>query len=295
VTPLLTPNELPKWVPGKLLESSEGLGWHGVGLRGYRYAPLDVSVPAMSDFVVVSYRRGSTTMARRFEGRWTRAECHPGDMSLLTRSQASHWHWTQEIEVAHAYLADTLLTKLAAEVLGRSIADVRLHDLLKARDPVVSNIVNAMSQEAAQQGIGGPLYMEALSTQLAVHLLRHYASVTCRESAPPGGLSPAVCQRLIECIECRLHEGLTLEDLAGIAGLGAWTFGRRFRQSFGKPAHAYIIEQRVRRAQRLLAHGSMPVKAIASACGFADQAHLTRVMHRRLGVTPAALRKSAVA
>ncbi len=290
---LITPNELPKWVPGRLLESSEGLGWQGVGLRGYRYAPSDVPVPAMSDFVVVCYRRGSTHMERRFEGRWTQAECHPGDMSLLTRSQASHWHWTQEIDVAHAYLSDALVSKVTAEVLGRSIADVRLHDLLNTRDPVVSNIVNAMSQEASHQGVGGPLYMEALSTQLVVHLLRNYAGVSYRESVAPGGLSPVVCQRVIECIETRLHEGLTLDDLASVAGLGAWTFGRRFRQSFGKPAHAYIIDQRVSRAQRLLAQGSLPVKAIASACGFADQAHMTRVVHRRLGVTPAALRRSA--
>jgi AraC family transcriptional regulator len=285
VTQLITPNELPKWVPGRLLESSEGLGWRGVGLRGYHYAPLDVTVPAMSDFVVVCYRHGSTPMERRFEGRWTHAECHPGDMSLLTRSQASHWHWTQEIDVAHAYLSDTLVSKVAAEV--------RLHDLLKTRDAVVSNIVNAMSQEAGHQGVGGPLYMEALSTQLVVHLLRHYAGVSYREPVAPGGLSPALCQRVVECIETRLHEGLTLEELASVAGLGAWTFGRRFRHSFGKPAHAYIIDQRVGRAQRLLAQGTMPVKAIASACGFADQAHMTRVVHRRLGVTPAALRKSA--
>jgi AraC family transcriptional regulator len=36
----------------------------------------------------------------------------------------------------------------------------------------------------------------------------------------------------------------------------------------------------------------MPVKEIASACGFSDQAHMTRVFKDRLNATPATLRRS---
>lgn len=295
MTQLITPSELPKWVPGELLRSSEGLGWNGVGLRAYRYDALDVSIPAMADFMIVSYKRGSTRMERRFEGRWTRTQCNPGDISLLTRSQGSHWHWTEEIDVAHAYLSDTLVSKVAADMLERPIADVRLHDLLQTKDSVVSSIVDTIAQEAGSCAVGGALYVEALSTQLTVHLLRNYASVSYREPAHQGGLPQALCRRLVEYIETRLHEGITLEDLAGISGMGTWTLGRRFRQSFGKAPHAYIIDQRVSRAKRLLSQGAMPVKAIASACGFADQAHMTRVMNSRLGVTPAALRRHGAA
>jgi AraC family transcriptional regulator len=106
-------------------------------------------------------------------------------------------------------------------------------------------------------------------------------------------LPQAVCRRLVEYIETHLHEGVTLADLGRVSGMGAWTLGRRFRQSFGKAPHAYIIDQRVARAQRLLAHGTLPIKAVASTCGFSDQAHMTRVMQSRLGLTPASLRRSA--
>ena len=288
---LITPDELPKWVPGRLLASSDDLGWHGVALRAYRYSPLDVPVPALADFMIVSYQGGGTQMERRFEGRWTRTQCNAGDISLLTRSQGSHWHWTEEIDVAHAYLSEALVSKVAADVLDRQVADIRLHDLLQTRDPVVSCIVDAMFHESSSRAVGGPLYVEALSTQLVVHLLRKYASVSYAEAATRGGLPQAVCRRLVEYIETRLHEGVTLADLGSVSGMGAWTLGRRFRESFGKAPHAYIIDQRVARAQRLLAQGTLPVKAIASTCGFSDQAHMTRVMHSRLGLTPAALRR----
>ncbi|WP_085314544.1 helix-turn-helix domain-containing protein [Derxia lacustris] len=288
----ITPGELPKWVPGQLLATSEGLGWSGVGLRAYRYEALDVAVPALADFMIVSYKRGSTQMARRFEGRWTRARCDVGDISLLTRVQDSHWHWTDEIDVAHAYLSDALVSRIATDVLERSIADVRLHDLLQARDAVVSGIVDDIVRESGRHAIGGSLYVEALSTQLVVHLLRNYASVTFREPAQQGGLPQAMCARLTEYIETRLHEALTLEELAGVAAMGAWTFGRRFRQSFGMAPHAYVVDQRVERARRLLTQGKLPIKAVASACGFSDQAHMTRVLGSRLGSTPAALRRN---
>jgi AraC family transcriptional regulator len=35
----------------------------------------------------------------------------------------------------------------------------------------------------------------------------------------------------------------------------------------------------------------MPLKAIAAATGFADQAHMTRTLRARLGVTPGQLRE----
>ena len=289
---LIQPADLPKWVPGQVLESSDGLGWQGVGLRAYRYRPMEVEVPALSHFTVVAYKRGSTRMARRFDGRWTHGECHPGEVSLLTRSQRSRWHWTSEIDVRHAYLSEQTVSGVAADMLERPIADVRLHDLLNVRDPLVTRIVDAIADETGQRSVGGALCAEALGIQLVVHLLRKYASVSCSEPLAAGSFMPALRRRLQDYIETRLHERLTLDEMAAEAGMGAWTFSRRFRQTFGQAPHAYVIDRRIDRAKQLIEQGSLPVKAVASACGFADQAHLTRAMQQRLGVTPGALRRA---
>ena len=47
----------------------------------------------------------------------------------------------------------------------------------------------------------------------------------------------------------------------------------------------YILGHRDAEKQRLLRQGE-PLVATASACGFADQSHLTRLFKARLGVTP---------
>ena len=287
---IITPSEVPNYVPGAVTAASDNLGWNGVWLRGYRYGALDVVVPPVSDFTIVSYLRGATLMERRCEGAWTRTYCGPGDVSLLTRSQRSHWHWTEEIDVSHVYLSESLVSGICAEVTDRSIADVRLQDVVKTHDPIVTATVAAITGEARQQALGGGLYVEAAATQLVVHLLRKYARVTFRERTGEGRLSPAQVRRMTDYIESRLHEQLSLETLAAVAGMGVWTFTRHFRKSFGRTPHAYIIERRIDRARRLLVEGSLPIKEVASVCGFADQAHMTRLFRAHLHTTPATLR-----
>ena len=78
---LITPRELPKWVPGKVLSASDALGWKDVEQRTYRYVGQDVAVPGIDHFVIVRYCAGGTRMERRFDGRWTRTHCAPGDLS----------------------------------------------------------------------------------------------------------------------------------------------------------------------------------------------------------------------
>jgi AraC family transcriptional regulator len=287
---IIKPSEVPKYVPGAVTAASDDLGWNGVWLRGYRYAALDVIVPPVRDFTIISYCRGATLMERRCEGAWTKTHCAPGDVSLLTRSQRSHWHWTEEIDVSHVYLTDNLVSGVCAEVTDRCFADVQLHDVLKLHDPIVTAAVAAITREAQQQALGSALYVEAVATQLVVHLLRNYASVTFREPSGKGRLSPAQVRRLTGYIDSRLPEQLNLETLAAVAGVGVWTFTRHFRESFGRTPHAYIIERRIDRARRLLAQSCLPIKEVASVCGFADQAHMTRVFQTHLHTTPAALR-----
>ena len=184
---IIAPSEVPQYVPGTITAASDDLGWNGVWLRGYRYSALDVIVPPVRDFTIVSYCRGATFMERRCEGAWTKTHCAPGDVSLLTRSQTSHWHRTEGIDVSHVYLSENLMSGIYAES-DRRIADVRLQDAPKSHDPIVTAAVAAVTSEAQQQALGSALYVEAAAPQPIVHLLRNYASVTFRELSSTGRL-----------------------------------------------------------------------------------------------------------
>jgi AraC-like DNA-binding protein len=86
-----------------------------------------------------------------------------------------------------------------------------------------------------------------------------------------------------------LHEHwdqpVPLAQLATVAGLSRFELVRRFGAQTGLTPHAFQTNLRVGRARALLAAGQAPA-AVAAACGFADQPHLTRTFRRAVGVTP---------
>ncbi|MFJ9566321.1 helix-turn-helix domain-containing protein [Streptomyces fuscichromogenes] len=88
-----------------------------------------------------------------------------------------------------------------------------------------------------------------------------------------------------------LTAGSRRPDLAAAASLSPGQFTRQFRASSGHSPHQYLLSLRLERAGRLLRTGSAPVWQVAVECGFSHQEHLTRVMRRRLGATPAAMRR----
>lgn len=289
---IVTPDRLMEWVPGKVLFSSDGQNWRNVSLRSYLYQGQDVIVPALSDFMLVSYRDGVTPMQRRFEGAWKKDTLSPGATSLLTRAQQAHWTWDEPLVVTHLYLAPSLLAEIASEAMDCHVAEVQLADVLRTDDPVLTGMIEAITGEARQTAMGGALYVESLSRALGVHLLRRYASIKLPAPRAGARLSPAEMRRISDYIDDYLAEPLTLSEMAAQNGMTTDVFTRRFRASFGMPPYRYVTAQRVERAGQLLAKGRLAVKEVAALCGFADQAHLTRVYARETGVTPAAFRKS---
>lgn len=290
---VITHEQLPIWVPGDILCASDDLDWKGVAQRTYRYLGQDVEIPPMDCFMIVRYEAGQTPMDRQFDGRWTRTVCAPGHFSLLSSVADSHWHWNENIDVSHVYLDDKLLSRVVGELEGRAVDQVDLHDVLAGSDPVVAWLTDQLKQEAASPGVGGPLYAEALSLQLTVHLLRNYAVCRFREPARDGRLGVAEMARLREYIAAHMSGPLSLEDLARVLGIGPWTLNRQLRATTGDSAYRFVVQCRIERARDLVRNGLLPLKEIAALTGFADQAHMTRAMKARLGVTPGQLRADA--
>ncbi|MDR7305525.1 AraC family transcriptional regulator [Rhodoferax saidenbachensis] len=92
--------------------------------------------------------------------------------------------------------------------------------------------------------------------------------------------------RVLDYIDSMLEGPLSLEELAGVAGMPLLRFLRSFSNAVGSTPHAYITERRLQRARRLLRASDAPLADIAFACGFAHQSHLGAVIKERLGLSP---------
>jgi AraC-like DNA-binding protein len=107
-----------------------------------------------------------------------------------------------------------------------------------------------------------------------------------------GGLPPRALRRVREFIESHLEENISIQALAGIAGLSMYHFARAFKQTEGMPPHEYLVQCRVRRTKDLLAETDLPLSEIALASGFSDQSHCARRFREHVGVTPSSYRWS---
>jgi AraC-like DNA-binding protein len=92
-------------------------------------------------------------------------------------------------------------------------------------------------------------------------------------------------------VEANIASNLRTADLAGLVGLSTSHFFRAFKESFGETPLAYITKQRMLRAQLIMRSSREPLSQIAIDCGMFDQAHLTRVFRKTVGVSPGAWRR----
>lgn len=111
-------------------------------------------------------------------------------------------------------------------------------------------------------------------------------------AAAKGGLAGWQIHRVTAYIDARLEQPLATEMLAEVVQLSTGHFCRAFKVSMGEPPHAYIMRQRIRRAQTLMLESRDSLSHIACACGLSDQAHLTRLFRRLVGTTPLLWRRA---
>jgi AraC-like DNA-binding protein len=106
-----------------------------------------------------------------------------------------------------------------------------------------------------------------------------------------GGLAPWQIRRVTAHIDTAMGSTIRLRNCAKIARLSTSYFARAFRVSFGETFARHVIARRTERAQQMMLCTNDPLSQIAVACGFADQAHFTRVFRYRTGISPAAWRR----
>jgi transcriptional regulator GlxA family with amidase domain len=87
-----------------------------------------------------------------------------------------------------------------------------------------------------------------------------------------------------------LDADLSVAALAGRAHMSPRTFARAFKQEVGLTPATYVEALRVERARGALESTDLPVRTVASQCGFGTVETLRRAFGRRVGVAPAAYR-----
>jgi AraC family transcriptional regulator len=273
------------------LLSSHSRQWNGIVVELRRDRDTDVVVPYRDHAIAVILAGGATLYQCR-NARSSLRTVQAGDVIVTPAGEPKRWQHTEEIVGIVLRLAPAYLEKVAAEHAGEA-ESARLQDNFGTRDAHVEGIALRLLRAVAAEDTATRIYVESLTTQLSLHLLRRYT-----ESEKPGTkkLSAALSQhkvrRAVEHIEAHLGEDLTLCDIARELAMSPGHFAHAFRQTVGIPPHQYVVNRRIERAKSLLRDSDMPISHIAQRIGCSNPSCFSFLFRRATGVTPGGYRKS---
>ena len=110
------------------------------------------------------------------------------------------------------------------------------------------------------------------------------------ETPDEAALSPSV-EESIRYMKEHFQERLSIEDLAGRAGVSPAYFSRLFAAQTGQTPLSYLNHLRMNHAVFLLLNTSLTVEQIAGGCGFSCGNYFCKAFRRASGLSPAEYRR----
>ena len=290
--PLWRTNEdlLPGNVPSRVVLSSVGTRWNDILVEQHNVPNCELADVTYKRQHVVAINIGhSTTWETKKEGRFQRFFKARGAISFFPSDQP----FCGRLKVERDMFADVLFLALdpvfisrVAEGLEFDTDRIELVRQVRSTDPTLHHIGMALRAGIQTGAALDRMYAEALSTALAVHLLREYGAAVPGPKRQYGGLPREKLARAVAYIQDQLNTDLTVSGIAQAVFLSPYHFTRLFKESTGQSPYQYVVEARVRKAKELLTTGKFTISEVAYDVGFVDQSHLTRHFKRIFGLPP---------
>lgn len=174
---------------------------------------------------------------------------------------------------------NALKRRFADDLIGEKLSVPRLMFF----DDRIAALARLIAEECLNDRSLHDLYGDGLTTALLIELFR----IGQTKKRSRSQLSPRQLRSVTSHIEENCLRNIRLEELAQLTGLSQSYFSHAFKASTGMAPHQWQMGARIRKVQALLKKPGTSLTSVASLAGFSDQAHLTRVFKRVVGVTPA--------
>ncbi len=281
--------------PGNLVhQSSEGAGWRSLFATIQTEAAYEGTFSAIRDHLLVIPLKQPVRFYRRIGGELQEQTLAPGS-TTITPGGADHTVRTATdnglYDTIHFYIRHETLAEIHAEMFDTG-ETFTLPPFIGVVDLTLQSIALEIQKMLASPERSDAIHAETLSRTLASCLVRRHAAGRRPAPQPRGGLSSRQLGRALAYIEESLDETVSLSAIASAAGLNAGQFGREFKKNMNLTPHEYVVKARVDRARFLLLSTELSLAEIALRCGFSHQQHMTRIVHRVVGLTPGALRRN---
>jgi AraC-like DNA-binding protein len=179
------------------------------------------------------------------------------------------------------YFDPTLMNELRADISDCANAPLTFAAPVYADESLRRLFHDAFAHATASVGSRDTEECEVAILRLAARAQAN--SIIRRQSSNKPTPSIRRVRERIDADPSSAH--LTLVGLAGEVGLSRYQLLRGFARELGLTPHAYVLQQRIALARRLIRAGQN-LAELAINAGFCDQSHLTRCFVKQFGVTP---------
>jgi AraC family transcriptional regulator len=209
-----------------------------------------------------------------------------GSREVVCRPSALTFRASSQTHEAIVHGADTRVFML--EISSRWIEKLRA-------DSLALRITSEFCGGALPQ-LCARLYREFNKTDTAAKLAIEGLTLellaeAARQPYKGIGAAPTWLRQAREIIVERFPETLKLTQIAAEVGVHPVYLATVFRQKFGVTIGEFVRRLRIEHACAELMNGELPLAAIATQAGFADQSHFSKVFKLYVGMTPHKYRK----
>jgi AraC family transcriptional regulator len=245
----------------------------------------------MREHVLMTYYGAAQGISRRDGRERVTALTRPGTVTIIPAGQEALWHIDGAIEVSHVYLPPARLQSMA-----ESAGPGELLDRVAVEDATLAHLLAIIARESHARDAPGRLMVEQALDLIILQIGRQHAAHRHLPAAG-GGLARWQLRKVTERMGADMGKPVTLDELAGLAGLSRYHFCSAFHRSMGMPPYRWLRVRRMEEAKRLLIDRRRPIIEVASSVGYETPAAFAKafgkVAHARFR-EPARATKNAI-
>lgn len=278
--------------PEGVVASSESQGWQNLRVLEMRYSLPKWTMPPIEHLCIIVQLGPEVNVSARLGDQTFEQRLSPGDIIIVPSGQQLEWLQPVDVEsqALHLYLHPAFI-RATAESIDFDPSQILIAAQFGIRDEHLHHITLSVLHELKESNVIGRIYADSLAKVLAMQLVRRHSYLKGLNNR--GGMAPRKLRRAVDFINENLDKEQTvaLSAVAQEVQMSYFHFSRVFKQSTGVSPNAYMTEQRIDRAKKLLTGTDLPIAEIALRTGFASQSHFTTTFRKLVWTTPKAFRE----
>ena len=235
----------------------------------------------------LSFNGEKSTRFDQCDSEWVLGQCYENSMR---GDWQAYGDGKKPLAISILSLKPELLDQVAIESAVGCSASIELPHQRGFKDPFLKQLVLSIQQNTAYPPLYNDLYMETVSTMLAVHLLQHYSSRKAVVKEYGKRHSRNSIKRAIDYVNSSLNQKISLNAMACEANMSSYHFARLFKKITGLTPYQYVIKVKIKRACYLLRNTDTPVSLIAEKLGY-NANHFSKVFKQFTGYSPSQYRE----